>query len=82
MGARNGRKTSNVEVSRPTVGGIGPVFRVDALNDLSLQTVVVWEGTGEANVVLVATPVGPTAVRADHDALVDRAIETAVSSPT
>jgi hypothetical protein len=77
-GARSAPKTSNIEVSRPGLEGIGRGFRVDTLNDLSLQTVVVWDGgTGGVTVVLVATPVSPSAVRADHDALVERAVTAA-----
>ncbi len=46
QGARRGKKTDNIETSRPTMGGAGEVFRVDTLNDLSFQTVVTWQDGG------------------------------------
>ena len=80
-GARGGRRTGDIQVSRPTVAPIGEVYRLDVLNDLSLQTIVVWADGNRVRDVLVATPVSPTAVRAQHDGLVDRAVAAALSSP-
>jgi len=80
FGARTGRRTSDVTVTHPTFEPIGEVYRLDVLNDLSLQTIVVWQDGERVRDVLVATQVSPTAVRADHDALVDRALAAAVSS--
>ncbi len=73
IGARTAKRTENIETSRPTLDGPGKVFRLDTLNDLSLQTVLVWQDGPLVRVVLVATPVAPDASRAAHDALVDRA---------
>ena len=78
VGARTGRRTSDVTVTRPTLEPIGEVYRLDVLNDLSLQTIVVWQDGDHVRSVLVATQVSPTAVRADHDALVDRAVAAAM----
>jgi len=80
IGARTGRRTSDVTVSHPTLDSLGEVYRLDVLNDLSLQTIVIWQDGERVRDILVATQVSPTAVRADHDALVDRALATAVSS--
>lgn len=73
-GARAARKTSNVETSKVDVHGGGERWRLDALNDLSFQTVVTWQDGDFVRVVLVATKVGPDASRADHDKLVEKAI--------
>ena len=80
-GARGGRRTGNIEVSRPTMATIGEVYRLDVLNDLSLQTIVVWQDGDRVRDVLLATPVSPTAERSNHDAFVDRAVAAALSSP-
>jgi hypothetical protein len=77
--ARVGRRTSDVQVSRPTMPPIGEVYRLTTLNDLSLQTVVIWPDGNVVRSVLVATQVSPTAVRADHDELVDRAVQAAAA---
>ena len=78
--ARAGKRTSDVQVSRPTVDPLGEVYRLTTLNDLSLQTIVIWPDRDVVRLVLVATTVSPTAVRADHDALVDRAIAAATKA--
>ena len=77
-GAINGKHTGNVETTRPTYPGAGTVFRLDTLNDLSFQTVVVWPDGGRVRVVIVATQVGPTASRTVHDARVAEAVGVAV----
>jgi hypothetical protein len=77
-GAVAGKKTDNIETSRPTYPGAGRVFRLDALNDLSFQTVVVWPDGPLARVVIVATQVGPTASRSVHDARVSEAVGAAI----
>lgn len=82
-GAVAGTKTDNVTTTRPTMEPVGQVFRIDALNDLSLQTVVTWNEAGLVHVVIVATEVGPTASRTEHDARVAAAVAIAtVPTPT
>ena len=78
LGAENGKHTGNIETARPTYPGAGQVFRLDTLNDLSFQTVVVWPDGPLARVVIVATQVGPNASRAVHDARVAEAVGAAV----
>ncbi|HYL40141.1 MAG TPA: hypothetical protein VET90_02425, partial [Candidatus Binatus sp.] len=80
LGAQNGSHTGNIETSRPTYAGAGPVFRLDTLNDLSFQTVVVWPDGQLARVVIVATQVGPGASRSVHDARVAEAIGAAAAA--
>jgi hypothetical protein len=77
FGAANGKHTGNLETSHPTYPGVGTVFRLDTLNDLSFQTVVVWRDGDLVRVVIVATQVGPTASRAVHDARVAEAVGAA-----
>ena len=79
-GARTGKKTDNIEVTRPTIEGIGPVFKLEVLNDLSLQTIVVWPDGDRVRDLLVATQVTPSASRADHDAFVTRALAAAAGT--
>jgi hypothetical protein len=78
LGAENGKHTDNVETARPSYPGAGPVFRLDTLNDLSFQTVVVWPDGPLARVVIVATQVDPSASRSVHDARVAEAVGAAV----
>ena len=78
LGAENAKHTGNIETSRPTYPGIGSVFRLDTLNDLSFQTVVIWPDGGLARVVIVATQVSPSASRSVHDARVGEAVGAAV----
>jgi hypothetical protein len=79
-GARTSTKTENITKSQPDIGGrVG--FRIETLNDLSLQTVVVWSPVaGLVNVVIVATRVEPSASRTAHDAQVSAAIAAAVAA--
>lgn len=81
QGARAGRKTDNIETSRPTMGTAGEVFRLDTINDLSLQTVVTWQAEGLTHVVIVASDVAPLKDRAAHDAKVAAAVAAAASPP-
>ena len=81
LGAENGKHTDNIEDSRPTYPGVGTVYRVDALNDLSLQTVIVWPDAPYARVVIVATQVDPNASRQVHDARVAEAVGAAALVP-
>lgn len=76
-GARNGKKTDNIEVSRPGIGAIGEVFWLDTINDLSFQTVAVWPGDGVVHVVIVATDVAPLKDRGVHAQHVEDAIRVA-----
>jgi hypothetical protein len=80
-GALNGRKTDNIETSRPTFAGAGEVFRIDTLNDLSLQTVVIWTQEGVNHVVIVATQVQPGASRDAHNERVRIGVEVAAGGP-
>ena len=81
VGARSGKKTDNVAVTRPTFPGGGTVYRLDALNDLSFQSVVVWPDGPIVRVVIVASPVNPSASRAEHDSRVEAAVQAAAQAP-
>ena len=81
VGARSGKKTDNIAVSRPTFPGLGGAFRLDALNDLSFQSVVVWPDGPIVRVVIVASPVSPSASRAEHDSRVEVAVQAAAQAP-
>ena len=78
IGARTAKRTENIETSQPTFDGAGRTHRLDTLNGLSLQTVVVWQDGPLARAVLVATTVSPDASRAAHDDLVAEAIAATV----
>lgn len=80
-GAVAGRHTGNVKTDRPSYEGAGQVFRIETINDLSLQTVVIWPSAPYVRVVIVATTVSPDAVRADHDERVRIAVEVAAAVP-
>jgi len=81
-GARAGKKTSNVETSRPAFDGAGETWRLDALNDLSFQTIVTWQDAEIVRVVLIATKVAPDASREAHDDLVAAAVRASVKAAT
>lgn len=81
VGARSGKKTDNIGVSRPTLPGLGTVYRLDVLNDLSFQSVLVWSDGPIARVVIVASPVNPSASRTEHDSRVEAAVEAAAQDP-
>lgn len=76
-GAINAGKTDNVKSSHPSIPGVGDAFRVDALNDLSQQAIVLWQLGDFVRVVLVATHVDPNASMANHEARVQAAIDAA-----
>ena len=80
-GARAGKKTDNIETSRPGLGGVGEVFWLDTINDLSFQTVATWQADGVTHVVIVATDVAPSKTRAEHEAKVEAAIAAAAGLP-
>jgi hypothetical protein len=80
-GAVGSSKTGNTITTRPTMGDAGVVFRLDTLNDLSQQTVVVLPGETQVRVVIVATSVGPDASKAAHDARVEAAVAAAAGIP-
>ena len=80
-GARAGKKTDNVEVSRPTIGPVGQVFWLDVLNDLSFQSVVTWQADGVIHLVIVATDVAPLKDRDDHNRAVSEAVHAAAGLP-
>jgi hypothetical protein len=79
VGAQTASKTDHVTPSRPTFPGVGSTFRVDVLNDLSFQSIVVWPDGPRARVVIVASPVSPSASMADHEAQVTAAMATAAT---
>ena len=78
-GALNGSKTDNVKTSHPTFAGVDAAFRVDALNDLSQQAVVLWQLGNDVRVVIVASHVDPNASMAAHEARVSEAVAAAVA---
>lgn len=80
-GAVAARRTGEVVTDRPTMRGPGVVFRLETINDLSLQTVVIWPAAPYVHVVIVATKVSPDASRADHDARLEMAVEVAAGIP-
>lgn len=80
-GAVAAKHTAAVKTDRPRYAGAGQVFRLETINDLSLQTVVIWPARPYVRVVIVATTVSPDAVRADHDARVQAAVEVAAAVP-
>jgi hypothetical protein len=82
LGAAKAKDTGNLETTRPTYPGAGSVFRLDTLNDLSFQTVVVWADGNADRVVIVATEVGPTASKTVHDARVAEAVGAAAVAET
>jgi hypothetical protein len=73
--ARAGRRVENVETRRMPFAGVGDTWRLDALNDLSFQTIVVWPDDPVVRVVIVASTVGPGASRAAHDEAVRLAVQ-------
>ena len=79
QGARASRGVENVEISRPRMDGAGDVWRLDALNNLSLQTIVAWAHGNHVHVVLVASTVEPGASRDAHEARVDETVLAAAS---
>ena len=81
IGARTAKRTDNIETSRPAFEGAGETWRLDTLNDLSLQSVVTWGDGGIVRVVLVATPAAPDASRQAHDELVAAAVRASVEAP-
>lgn len=80
IGARNARKTEHIETSRPLVATIGQAFRLDTLNDLSYQTVVVWPDGDVVRVVIVASSIVDLASKGPHDAIVAQALADASGS--
>ncbi len=79
-GARASTKTENIEISAPTIGSAGLVFRLDTLINLSLQTVVVWSRQETVRVVIVATRVEPGASREGHESRVKLAVTQSAAS--
>jgi hypothetical protein len=79
-GAQASTKTENITVTQPTMPDAGTVWRLDTLNDLSFQTVVVWPGDGLIHVVIVATQLQPGGLtRADHDNAVGTGVHWATT---
>ncbi len=79
IGARTAKRTEQIETSRPVFEGVGETFRLDTLNGLSLQSVVVWQDGPLVRAVLAATAVAPDASRTAHDTLVELAVASAAS---
>lgn len=74
-GARSGRKTSDVQVSHPQVGG-REAFRLDLVNDRNLQTIVTVD-TDEPGIVratLVSSAARDVGEESAHEAAVDEAL--------
>lgn len=82
IGARTAKRTENIATSRPAYEGTGEAWRLDALNGLSLQSVVTWGDGDIVRTVLVASNVAPGASRDAHDALIEEAVAAAVGAPT
>jgi len=80
-GAQGAAHTENITTTRPSMPGAGIVFRLETLNNLSLQTVVVWPDGADVWVVIVATTVDPDASRAAHDQRVEAAVSAAAAMP-
>jgi hypothetical protein len=80
-GAQNATHTENITTTRPSMPRAGIVFRLETLNNLSLQTVVVWPDGPDVWVVIVATTVDPNASRAGHDQRVEAAVAAAAATP-
>ena len=74
-GARAGRRTEDIEVTRPTING-GSGWRLDTLNDESFQSIVVWpdDGPGAVWVVLAASGIREVTTRDAHESVVVEAI--------
>jgi hypothetical protein len=79
LGARTAKRTEHVDVTRPDLAPLGVVFRLDTLNDLSFQTVIVWPAGERVRVVLVASQVGPNLPRELHEQLVSDAVAAAAA---
>jgi hypothetical protein len=80
IGARTAKRTENIATSRPGYEGTGEAWRLDALNGLSLQSVVTWGDGDIVRTVLVASNVSPGASREAHEALIEEAVAAAVSA--
>ena len=81
LGARAGKKTDNLETSRPVIRANGEqAWRLDVLNDLSFQSTVTWQDGPIVRTVLVATPVGVGASMGAHDGLVLEAVEATLAA--
>jgi hypothetical protein len=80
-GAQGASHTENITTTRPSMAGAGLVFRLETLNNLSLQTIVVWPDGRDVWVVIVATTVDPNASRAAHNQRVEAAVQAAAAMP-
>ncbi|MER3418525.1 MAG: hypothetical protein C4343_05390 [Chloroflexota bacterium] len=80
-GARSARKTSNIVVSRPAVGG-APAFRIDLENGGQLQTIVVHPAAtpGTVRVVLVGSAARDVRTPEGHAAIVERALAASLAA--
>ena len=78
-GAEAGRNTEGVTPSEIDIGGIN-AYRVDTLNGESYQTVVDWQDGDLVRVVLVASFIRDVSSKAEHDAVVDEAIASALAA--
>jgi len=79
IGARTAKRTEHITATRQTFPGTEEAYRLETLNELSLQTVVTWQDGNVVRVVLVATTVAPGASRAAHDELVTKAVAATVA---
>lgn len=80
-GARTARKTSNIVVSRPQLGG-RPAYRLDLENGGQLQTIVVHAGpvAGSVRVVLVGSAARDVRTPEAHAAIVERALAASLAA--
>jgi hypothetical protein len=74
-GARAGRKTSEIEVTRPTIDG-RQSYRLDLVNNGSLQTIVTKDTAtaGEVEAVLVSSAARDVGDESAHETAVDEAL--------
>jgi hypothetical protein len=74
-GARAGRRTEDIRVTRPPVNG-QTGWRLDTLNDESYQTIVVWpdDVPDAVWVVLTASGIREVTTREAHESVVDAAL--------
>ncbi|HWP62901.1 MAG TPA: hypothetical protein VNO86_05480 [Candidatus Binatia bacterium] len=79
-GARSARKTSNIVVERPRLGG-GTAYRIDLENGGQLQTIVVLPSAADVvRVVLVGSAARDVRTPDAHAAIVERAIAASLAA--
>jgi hypothetical protein len=76
-GAGSSRRVERLARSEFRGTGDRPLWRLDALNDGSDQTIVTWDDDDVVRVVLVADSVADVASRSEHEQAVEQALEAA-----